>query len=188
MRQGTVIVDVDDVVLNLVPSWVARLRELAPTCPDPFESEWEQWDLAHRLPQEFHDSLWACLDHDLYETLPLVPRADWGIEQLRIRGHRVVFATSCTPEHAGAKWHALARHGLLPNGRFNKDYVEIADKSLLRGNVIVDDRPSTCQQFVGHSILFKRTFAIDHLPNRHPTQEVAANWEEVIRRVDYIFL
>lgn len=185
--QATVICDVDGVVADLTPAWLDALLKLYPDCPDPRQNAaWDSWDIADVIPQKFLEPLFELLgSYALYETVPAIHGALEGIEAIRLEGLRVVFATSCVPGHAGAKLLWLFREKFVETIRHNYDYVEASDKTLLRGSVIIDDRPKTCHDFMRlngpHSaILFmQRQLHIKHTRGLY----VSRNWTEVYHTI-----
>lgn len=153
----TFLVDVDDVVADLVPYWVHML-ERETGCPpvnlkDP---KWDTWSLTNLIDPVYHEDLWRILDTRglLYKDVVPIEGADEGIDRIRTAGHRVVFVTSATCGHAGEKLEWLVQHGFLDSVKYQKDYVECADKSLIRGDVLIDDRPDNLHTFGGFRILF----------------------------------
>lgn len=159
--QGTIVCDVDGVVADLTPAWLDALFARHPECPDPRKDPtWDSWDIADVVPQRFLEPLFEILgSHEVYDTVrPILGGLD-GIMALRNEGFRIVFVTSCVIGHAGAKLKWLVKHGFLETVRHNYDYVECSDKTLIRGSLIIDDRPKTCHDFqrqngFGSSILF----------------------------------
>ncbi len=75
-------------------------------------------------------------DKELWDSLEPLPDSQWGIETIRSLGHKVVFAT-CTHEcNFGWKCSWMIERFNLVN---SDDIIRIMDKSLLRGDVIIDD-------------------------------------------------
>lgn len=113
-------------------------------------------------------------DPALYDNMPSIPGALDGVNQLRAAGHRVVFATVSPNGSAGRKLRWLVDHGFLAwqpqpgeAPTTHPDYIEIKDKSLLRGDMLIDDGPHNIAAFRGTAILFR-------------------NWREVIDLVERI--
>lgn len=153
MAEHIIIVDVDDVMINLVPEWEVRFLRRWPdaaTTRLPFE-KWTDWDLTARYHPSWKAPLMAMLDEPgFYDDLEPVEGALNGVRDLREMGYRVVFATTTTERCAHVKRKWLERYLAMPTsiGHYPDDYIEIKDKSLLRGVLILDDRPATVQRFV----------------------------------------
>jgi 5'(3')-deoxyribonucleotidase len=148
-RLATLAIDVDEVIAQLVPTWVGELRRRHPECPDPHTPAWTSWQVTDQIPEKYHDILFEILDEPtLYDTVEPVPGALEGIQALRAMNYRTVFVTSASNGHAGAKLRWLVKHGFLDTHKFQRDYVECYDKTLIYADMILDDRPRTCHDFV----------------------------------------
>lgn len=138
-HQPTAIVDVDDTVVQLLPTWLRLYnRDWNDTLTPAHVTSWEIWE--HVKP-ECGRRIYDYLDSPaLYDDMEPIAGALAGVQRIRAAGIRVVFATSAVRGHAGAKLDLLQRHGFLAPGRkVDPDYAEVADKGLLRGHVIIDD-------------------------------------------------
>jgi 5'(3')-deoxyribonucleotidase len=145
-----VVVDVDEVVASLIPTWVRALRAKHPECPNPIGNPtWDTWDIKDQIPECYHGTLLELLEtHEIYEDVQPVQDSLQAVQLLRTLGCRVVFATSVVVGHAGAKLRWLVKHGFLETERHCYDYVETSDKALIRGDLLIDDRPKNCQKFL----------------------------------------
>jgi 5'(3')-deoxyribonucleotidase len=138
-HQPIAIVDVDDTVAGLLPEW---LRLYNRDWDDTMRPEQvTSWMISEHVKPacglRILDYLDTCA---LYDGVEPIVGALAGVERIRAAGVRVVFATTSVRGHAGAKLDWLQRHGFLRAGqKRDADYVEIADKGLLRGQVIIDD-------------------------------------------------
>lgn len=186
-RRGIVLVDVDDTTADLCPTWVEAILQKHPELEDPYKNQkWTEWDLATVIPPDYHLSMWSLLNRELYLSVKPIEGALEGVEQLRQMGFRVVFVTTSTVTHAGAKLMWLQNNLFLPPGQFCPDYVEACDKSLIRGDFIIDDRPSTCRNFqhahpLNRSILFLRPPAL--APDRWYVRDAVSSWAEIPRKI-----
>jgi hypothetical protein len=124
---------------------------------------------------------------DLYREIEPIEGALYGINQLRQKGHTVLFATSVLRGCEGAKLDLLKRHGFIDqggvygDGRIHSDYFEAYDKSRIRGDILIDDRDQNVIDFPGHAILF------DQAHNRNLDWKYRAkSWIDVVRLVDEI--
>jgi 5'(3')-deoxyribonucleotidase len=171
-----VFVDVDDVCADLMPTWLSRYNK---DYDDNLTREsMTEWSLLKRVKPECGEKIYDYLeDPTLYDDVLPIGGAFSGVECLRQRGYRVVFATSATNGAAGSKLRWLIRYGFLQENpkRTYPDYVEGYDKGLLLGDVLIDDGPHNVQKFQGYSILMRR-------PHNQNFQwpVVAENWGDVI--------
>ncbi len=184
-----IIVDVDEVVAALLPVWIRKIMEACPGCPDPRQNpNWDTWDIKDQIPDVYHDRMFDLINtHAIYDEVEPVPGALEGIARLRSAGHRLIFATSHVVGHAGAKLRWLVRQGVLENERHCYDYIETSDKSLVRGDILIDDRPRSCKNFVAvnnpwSAILFMPR---DIHPRYRRGLTTARDWNDVVSIVLY---
>lgn len=139
-----VLVDCDGVQCDLVSRFLAVLNRLTGRSYTP--EQWTDWSpvksglcTAEEAAQVF-DML-----GDSVDILPDVPGAAEGIRRLRHAGHRVVALTSplVTPGwlHGRMKW-------LHARGFGNEDIVLAWDKTLVPGDVMVDDNAENVNAWV----------------------------------------
>jgi 5'(3')-deoxyribonucleotidase len=188
---SVVIVDVDDTIADLVPVWVGEFLKRYPACPNPCDEGWTDWDVSPRVPEPFQKYFWGVLDEpQLYNLVQPIEGALEGVNKLRSWNIRIVFATSATNGHSGAKLRWLVQHGFLDSIVRQKDYIETFDKSILRGNLIIDDRPKTCRDFAAvnggrrSALLYLRPPAI--APQFREGLLTAANWTEVPEKAEWM--
>lgn len=191
MADTVVFVDVDDTVADLVPVWVNEFLRQYPECSDPRTEKWVDWDIAPQVPESHQEEFWRVLGKpELYDLVKPIPGALEGVEKIRSWGMRVVFVTASVNGHAGAKLRWLVNHGFLDTLIRNRNYIETFDKSLLRGNLIIDDRPQTCRKFAAvnggrrSALLYLRPPAIG-LEFRE-NLIAATDWENVVERADWM--
>lgn len=118
----------------------------------------------------------------LYDLTSPVDGAVLGLSRIRSMGHTVRFV-SAGFYNGKVRW--LHEHGLLvdyPHGKASweatRDVIITADKAMVRGDVLVDDRYDNVAEFPGHGILYDRPW------NRaHPWASRASNWEEVVEKI-----
>jgi 5'(3')-deoxyribonucleotidase len=173
-----VISDVDDTLANFVPRWIER-----------FNSEWHQdltldqitdWDIGQFLKNsEYKKYLYGYLeDPSLYDNVEPIKDSLWGINKLRKMGHRVIFVTSTPSGQIGRKYIWLKDNGFITS---KEDYYEAHDKSVFRGEWIIDDRFSTVSVFRGKGILFERNWN-----KKEQWNLKAKNWKQVINIIKSI--
>lgn len=139
----TIKVDVDGVLADLHPEWLSKYnKEYGDTL-----ASWDikEWSIHNFVKPECGKNVYKYLnDPDLYDNVEPVPNARYAVGWMRDLGFRVVFVT------AGifpAKINWLDKHGFLVHPRYpydprpenDMDVVFAADKSLIKGDVEIDD-------------------------------------------------
>lgn len=173
---ATILVDVDGPVADLLPEWL-RLYNIDygdELTPDQIAN----WDMTLYVKRECGPLIYEYLDGEIYDGVDRVSDALDGVNKLREMGHRVIFVTS-SPEGTGdAKYTWLKRNKFLPDGRYSPDYIEAHDKSLVRGDILIDDRLENVKSFPGETILWDAPY------NRSEVHGFRAhNWADVVADV-----
>lgn len=172
MKQPIILCDVDEVCADLLTEWVRRYNI---DYEDTLSVEdIDQWDVAQCVKPECGKKMFDILrDPDLYDYVKPIPGALEGVRTLRKSGCRVVFVTSCVVDTTDAKIWWLIRNGFLPNQKVPRDFIAAKDKSLVRGDLLIDDGPHN-----------NPTILYDQPHNRgvsHPRR--VHSWKEVVEYV-----
>lgn len=178
-------VDVDDVVADLMSEWLRR-----------YNNDWNDtlrvedvhtWDLTKVVKPECGEQIYEYLqDTDLYEKVFPIPNAAVSVEKLRYAGHDIVFATSNVYGMSDQKLRWLFKYGFISKLSFD-EVVVMVDKTMLRANVIIDDKPSLiarwAQQRLGEGILFEQPW--NKYEFRYSMSRVhrVDNWPEIVNIV-----
>lgn len=153
-------VDVDGVVADLHPAWL-----------DWYNRDWQdnltidkitQWDICNFVKQECGLKMLEYLhEPTLYDTVRPVEDSLEAIDWLKNDGNRVVFASSCVTGSCGAKLKWLRKYGFVsydPEVSMCHDWIDISDKSLVRADVLIDDRPKNVNNFHGIGVIFDQPY------------------------------
>ena len=142
-------VDVDGVVANNHYEWINLYNH---DYHDNFTLDrWTSWNIHEFVKPECGMKIYDYLkDRHFYENVRPEPYSMDGITYLRRYG-RVVFVTSSTPEQMGLKYQWLLKHKYLDN---TGDYIECSDKSLVRADYLIDDKPQNIFDFDGTGVIF----------------------------------
>lgn len=167
MNRGTIVIDVDDVVLNLVGA-VLELYNLDYS-DNLNPSDIHDWNMDRFVKEECGTRLYDYFDYPyLYSNVSPISGSVNGIKTLRELDYRVVFGTATY--HPG-KIDSLKYYGLIRN---DEDWLVSKDKSLICGNYLLDDNPTNINRFRGIGIVFTQAwnmkFSFEHRVN---------NWKEV---------
>ena len=172
MSQLIIAVDVDDVVANLISAW---LRLYNNDYGDlVLQEDITNWNI-HEFVSIGHD-IYDYLDRPyLYEYVEPIDGALWGVNKLRQMGFRVVFVTSTNVNQNGQKLKWLQKYGFLPkNIKFEQDYIEATDKSLIHCDYLIDDKPENVSHCRGMGLLFDRPH------NQRQNLPRVSDWLDVI--------
>lgn len=168
-----ILLDVDDVLLDLLPAWIQLYNDEADDDLD--YREIRSWDLRNYVRDGWGDSIYDLLTvPHLYDSVQPIPEALSGVKKLRELGHDIVFVTAL---HHPGKLERLKMFGFVED---STDYVVSKNKGHVRGDVLVDDYVKNLLKFDGHRILFTR---------RHNAAESdgafirADNWASVVYNI-----
>lgn len=141
-------IDIDDVLLGLVPHWLI-----------PYNRDWKDnlraeqilsWDFSSYVKPECGKRIYDYLTPSLYEGIPIIEGALLGVSALREMG-RVIFVTSNMGNNAGVKFNKLNQYGFNID---KKDYIEVADKSLIMCDYLLDDSMDNINSAWGQGVVF----------------------------------
>jgi 5'(3')-deoxyribonucleotidase len=151
MTKLTIAVDVDDVCLSLVGGeWLRRYNI---DYKDTLQKEdITDWDISKFVKPECGGRIYSYLkDGGMFMRADMIGSALWGVSKLKFEGHRVIFVTALDVEGAKLLW--LKTHKFLED---KSDLVVCYDKSLVRANILIDDKYENVKSFVGRGILFSQ--------------------------------
>ncbi len=112
---------------------------------------------------------------DLYDNMPQIQGSLNAINEIKKMGHRVVYVTSFTKELAGVKFDWLRNNGYLTSVN---DYIEAKDKSLINGDILIDDCLENVLNYPKYAILFDSPW------NRNEwITSRCKGWEEVLNKI-----
>lgn len=135
--------DVDDVLADLVPTWLERYNKDYDDNLSP--EDITDWDITQFVKTDCGKKIYDYLTPDLYDDIKAIPGALLAVQSARKVGH-VIFCTSCLGRHAGRKFKWLNDHGFEVK---QEDYIECANKGLIKADVLIDDRPKNLIDFQG---------------------------------------
>lgn len=144
-----ILLDVDSVVADLMPVWLRHYNALWNDTLTP--EQITRWDLIHFVKPECGKQIYKFLSMQwLYDEVEPVQGAIEGVDYLRRKGWKIVYV-SAGLELAKAKFDWLLQRALLHS---EAEYVAAFDKSLIRGDFLIDDRIDNVRDFTGSGILF----------------------------------
>lgn len=150
--------DMDDVCADLVGEWCRRISLLTGEALT-FE-DIHGWNVSDYTKLDADLVYRILTEPDLYDIVIPLPKARAAVREVRAMGHRVVFVTACIPGTEQAKLAWLHRWGFFPDGETikgaNQDFFPVQDKSLIRADILFDDKVENVLEFKGHGCLVRR--------------------------------
>lgn len=142
-----IFVDVDGTVADLLSEWLNLYNGDYDDTLTP--EQITAWDMTKFVKPDCGVHIYDYLIRDdLYDSVQPIQGATEGVWALRnLLEHRIVYASSGIWCVAKFKW--LERWGFEP-GQFGKDFISVNDKSLLRGDLLIDDRDKNVIDFQGN--------------------------------------
>lgn len=156
-------VDVDDVVLDMVPEWCKLYNEeysdnLSPT-------DIRSWDMTRYVVKQCGNDIYKYIKNpNLYDFVVPVSGALTSTKFLQEIGHELIYITI---DHNEGKLNSLKKFGFVDEKGNN--YVVARDKNLIGADILIDDSPDNIANFRSKAILFTRpwneSFDISDKPN-----------------------
>jgi 5'-nucleotidase len=165
-----IICDCDDTVINHISIWLGLYNK---DYNDTLSKEQlTDWDIVKFVKPECGIHIYDYLSRatELYSQCKPVPFAKKGVDYLKSQGHRVIFATINNFENAKYRW--LLNHGFI-NGI--NDFAVLGDKSILRGDLIIEDNYHYVKSFHGAGILIDSPWNA-----KYEYQPRVKGWREII--------
>lgn len=151
MKQLTIITDMDDVLENFCETWIKINNAKFNRCVR--HKDITEWELSKNYPDIESHLLWECVDKEsFWKLVKPIENAAEATRELVSEGHNVYVATASSTVTAVFKAEHVMRR-LFPHIPL-KNLIVINDKSLLRGDVMIDDNPHNLGGDFGTKILF----------------------------------
>lgn len=136
-----ILVDMDGTLADLEGRFLEQYRALFPKNP-ALDPETLPWNVPAILPEADRGAFWNILSKEgFFAGLDPLPGAIEAFHAMRAEGHDVVV---CTSPLISSRWcESEKRHWVEERlGReFTRDMVIAHDKTLVIGDVLIDDRP-----------------------------------------------
>lgn len=135
MKKLTILVDMDDVLVNLVECWVAELNMRYGTSVSV--EDITSWEITEAFPSLTEERIFEPLhDSDFWYKLSPLPDAPKCLVNLLNKGHVIRIVTASYYKTLPAKMDVLFRDYPFLNW---SDVIVADDKKLIRGDVLIDD-------------------------------------------------
>ena len=177
MRKLTILTDLDDVLWDLCGLWINELNIRHGTTVHPRDVT--DWEIARFFPTLSAGQIFEPLhDERIWRRILPVAGAQHYIKLLRDAGHKVRVVTATHPATVAPKINRFLE--LYPMFRW-EDIVIASDKSLITGDVLIDDGThnlGAARPNIGNLILFDRPHNQSYDAAAHGMMRVKT-WEQV---------
>ena len=172
----TLITDVDDTCLSLMPTWLSLYESESGHHLE--ESDILDWNIKQYVLPEFQERFMEYVEFPevFYGSKPVEGALD-GVQFLKSLNWRIVYCSANNPENV--KWYWLKEHGFIEK---KEDFIQALDKSLIRGDLMLDDKFAYTKSFVGTSFLLKRPWNIQYTGDSQIYR--VDNWKHFIETLD----
>ncbi len=175
MRHLTILIDMDDVLQDLIGNWVNVLNTKFGT--NVGVEDIIDWNIENFFPNVSREELFSTLrDPNLWYSLKATPGAQETVKQIIKDGHTVRVVTASHYIGLPAKIeHFLSLYPFLSW----KDIIIAYDKSVISGDVIIDDGVHNLKTAIcPHKMLFERTHNLSYDAEVNGITRVKS-WDEV---------
>ena len=166
--------DIDDVILNLMSSWLHIYNKEFNHDLKP--EDITDWDVSSFVKPEAKQKIYEYIDNkEVFHNANPVKGALSGIRKLKEWGFRIIYVTANNPFNVKQEW--LNRNGFMNE---NIDFVQAYDKSLIHANYLLDDKLENCVNFkYGQPWLFSKPWNLKYnFSNR------INGWDEFINIIE----
>ena len=165
--------DVDDVLIDLVGTWMKYYNRDFNDNVTKFDIK--EWNIAKAVKPEAKEAIYDYIhDGKIFTQSPLIKGATEGVRLIKEAGYRVVYVTA--GDSKNAKEERLKKEGFLTDDR---DFVAAKDKTLIRGDYMLDDSMDNIKSFKGKGWLMTRPW---NKAYNYPFR--VKNWEEAIEKIE----
>jgi 5'-nucleotidase len=171
-----ILVDVDSTVADLMPEWLRLYNNDYSDTLTP--EKITDWDMTRFVHPDCGTRIFSYLLLDtLYDNVKPIQGALESTQELENLGHRIVFVSSGV--YAYPKYQWMERNGFNV-GKWGSNYIVCHDKSLIRGDILIDDGVHNIEAFKNlDAILFDQPWNRSFQWHRR-----AHGWNEVKLLVD----
>jgi 5'-nucleotidase len=147
MPNITIAIDIDDTISEFVENW---LRIYNKDFNDNLKKEdILDWNISQFVKPEAKGTIYNYINKPrVFRTAKPIKNALPIINKFREKAKRIIYVTA--NDGAGAKLPWLFKYGFIHT---SEDFVVAYDKSLIRADILIDDRPENVMSFKGWGIL-----------------------------------
>ena len=175
-------IDCDGILNDLIPKTLALYN--AKTHRNIQPSHITTYHISDCLPKEDSEGIYELWKtKELWDSLEPLPDAQWGIETLVNTGNKVMIATATYCEQFEWKLEFIKKYFPMID---TKDVIRIHDKSLLRGDVLIEDNLDNLTKSVCERICLDYPYNRDN--NKDWVYEIyrVRNWKDIVKTINII--
>lgn len=144
------IIDIDDTIINFGPHWIYRLNERYGTNVN--YNDVDCWDVSRFFPTLTKEQVYSIItESDFYKDVPIIYEAYYYLKLLKEEGYKIVLCSSSSYknlqnklEDCVFKWFDFLSW---------ENVVICKDKSVIKGDVMIDDGVHNLWNFDGVKIM-----------------------------------
>jgi len=168
-----VALDVDDVILDLVPNWLRYYNQ--DFSDNLTKDKITEWDISKFIKPSAKKAIYEYTENEeIYETAEPVKDALRGVNLIKEYGYRTIYVTANNPYNSKFNW--LIKNEFLDD---KKDFVSAYDKSLILADYIIDDKWENVADFKGVGFLFNQPWNEYSLYHNR-----VENWNDIINKIE----
>ena len=172
-QTNIVALDVDDVVLDLLPSWLRCYNR--DYDDNLIKDKITEWDISKFVKPIAKKAIYYYVDkEEIYKTAMPVENALKGMNLIKEYGYRIIYVTANNPYNSKFDW--LFKNKFLDD---YKDFVSAYDKSLILADYLIDDKYDNVINFKGKGILFDQPWNKDSAYHNR-----VKNWDDIINKIE----
>jgi 5'-nucleotidase len=167
-----ILIDIDDTLCDLVSTWLEIYN--ADYNDNLKRDQILSWDIGSytKIGHKFYDYL-TNPNINLYYAIEPFPYALEGIQLFRKLDYRIVFVTAY--DNYNRKWNWLNQHGFTDD---MDEYVVAHDKSLIRGELLIDDKYDNIISFDGLGWLYNEPWNQQYMYSPRVN-----NWQKIMEKI-----
>ena len=178
MKKLTILVDVDDVMWDFLGVWLSYLNKMSGRNLSIFDIT--DWNVGKFYPTVPAQKMFLPLNRkEFWSRVKPMPGAQEYTKKIIEDGHRLVLVTASHPDTV--KYKARKLFELFPHIT-KTDLIIAQDKSLVSGDIMVDDAPHNLENTPCNKVLFSRPHNLSY-PAHKAGWTRAKSWEEVYKLI-----
>lgn len=181
---ATILIDCDDVINNLCETWCGWLNQKYGT--KIYYDEITEWNMLNVFSGLTPEQIYAPLSTaKFWDTVEPRQDAQMSVKLLQSQGHEVYICTASYYDTLKAKYEHFIRKQFW---FIDWNHIIITqNKSMIIGDVLIDDKPSNLENFNGKRILYTAPHNQSYLAFKNDVLR-CDNWQDVMNTISLLNL